>query len=203
VFLDPTTEPTLPGLFAAMLQNTDMMAKEYQRVFGMPIELAADEPNAAYAWVKRIARNGIILVTSNTDIVDAVGSAAGMKDPPLGYGVSSKLRERDEQGWRLGVHPNKFPTQTSVVGLLVAQIADQAPHPNAAKLFVRYLCGEAGHKGKGLEPFKSAGSYPAFKGAEPFANQPKWDDVPLFKFDLDFLYNNYMDMSDYWISVQQ
>ena len=35
---------------------------------------------------------------------------------------------------------------------MVAQIADKCDHPNAAKLFIRWICGEADHTGEGLEP---------------------------------------------------
>jgi iron(III) transport system substrate-binding protein len=202
IFADPGTEPTLAALFAAVLQNPDVMAGEYQRVFGKPIELAPDEANAAYAWIKRLARNGPILETSQTGIVEAVGGAAGMKAPPLGYAVSSKLRERERQNWRLAVNPKKIPTPTSNVQLMLAQIADQAPHPNAAKLFVRYLCGEAGHQGEGLDPFKHSGGYFPFKNVTTFENQPKWEDISRFTADLDYLYNNYLDAYDYWLSVQ-
>jgi iron(III) transport system substrate-binding protein len=202
IFLDPAGEPDLPVLFTSMVQHPDIMAREYERVFGAPIQLAADEPNAAYAWIKRVARNGVILETSNTNIVKNVGGAAGMKDPPIGYGVSSKLRERDIQDWRLGVNPARFQTPTTAVSFMIAQVANEAPHPNAAKLFLRYLFGETNHQGKGIEPFMSAGSYPVFTDAVPFPNQPVWDSIPKFDLDLDYYYQNYLDVLDYWISVQ-
>lgn len=98
VLLDPSGEPDLPVLFACMVQHADEMAADYQRVFGKKIVLASDEPNAGYAWIKRIAKNNPILETSNSNIVKDVGGAPNMKEAPLGYGVSSKLRERDIQG---------------------------------------------------------------------------------------------------------
>ena len=95
IFLDPSGEPDFPVLATCMVQNADMMAEEYKRVFGEEIVLDKDEPNAGYAWLKRMAANDPIMETSNSNIVKDVGGAPDMVDPPIGYGVSSKLRERD------------------------------------------------------------------------------------------------------------
>jgi iron(III) transport system substrate-binding protein len=202
IFLDPSGEPDLPVLFTAMVQHSDIMEKEYEKVFGEPITLEANEPDAAHAWINRVAKNGVILETSNSNIVKAVGGAKGMTDPPIGYGVSSKLRERDLQGFVLGVEPDKFDTPTTCISFMVAQIADQCEHPNAAKLFVRYLCGEADHSGKGLQPFLTAGSYPVFPDVPPIDGTPDYDSIPKFELDLDYYYDNYLDVYDYWLSVQ-
>lgn len=128
-----------------------------------------------------------------------------MVDPPIGYGVSSKLRERDLQGYLLGVDPGAFEDQTptTAISFMVAQIADKCEHPNAAKLFIRWICGEADHTGEGLKPFLTAGSYPVFPDApEVDADQPALEDVPTFPLDLTYYYENYYDVYDYWISVQ-
>lgn len=205
IFLDPTGEPDLIVLFTAMIQYADQMAADYERVFGEPIVLADNEPTAAHAWINRVAKNGVIIESSNTNIVKNVGGAAGMVDPPIGYGVSSKLRERDLQGYLLGVDPGAFEdeTPTTAISFMVAQIADKCEHPNAAKLFIRWICGEADHTGEGLEPFLTAGSYPVFPDApEVDADQPALEDVPTFPLDLTYYYDNYYDVYDYWISVQ-
>lgn len=205
IFLDPTGEPDLIVLFTAMIQYADQMAADYGRVFGEPIVLAANEPTAAHAWINRVAKNGVIIESSNTNIVKNVGGAADMQDPPLGYGVSSKLRERDQQGYYLGVDPSAFQdeTPTTAISFMIAQIADNCQHPNAAKLFIRFLCGETDHTGEGLAPFLTAGSYPVFPDAPTLdIDQPAFDSIPTFPLDLDYYYENYYDVYDYWISVQ-
>ena len=205
IFLDPTGEPDLIVLFTAMIQYADQMAADYERVFGEPIVLAANEPTAAHAWINRVAKNGVIIESSNTNIVKNVGGAADMQDPPLGYGVSSKLRERDQQGYYLGVDPSAFQdeTPTTAISFMIAQIADNCQHPNAAKLFIRFLCGETDHTGEGLAPFLTAGSYPVFPDAPTLdIDQPAFDSIPTFPLDLDYYYENYYDVYDYWISVQ-
>ncbi len=202
IFLDPSGEPDLPVLFTAMVMHSDMLEKSYEETFGEPIELAENEPDAAHAWINRVAKNGVILETSNTNIVKSVGGAKGMENPPIGYGVSSKLRERDLQGFVLGVEPDKFGMPSTCISFMVAQVADHCEHPNAAKLFIRYLCGEKEHNGKGLQPFLTAGSYPVFSDAPEIPGNPDWDTIPKFELDLDYYYDNYLDVYDYWLSVQ-
>lgn len=205
VFLDPNGEPDLIVLFENLIKYADLMAADYERVFGEPITLADNEPTAGHAWINRVAKNGVIIETSNTNIVKAVGGAQGMTDAPLGYGVSSKLRERDQQGFVLGVDPAHFEDQTptTAVSFMIAQIADHCEHPNGAKLFVRWICGEADGQGEGLAPFITAGSYPVFPNA-PVADveQPAFDSIPKFDLDLQYYYENYYDVYDYWVSVQ-
>lgn len=205
IFLDPTGEPDLIVLFTAMIQHADLMAEDYERVFGEKIALGVDEPTAAHAWINRVAKNGVIIESSNTNIVKSVGGSKGMTNPPIGYGVSSKLRERDQQGYCLGVDPSAFQdkTPTTAISFMIAQVADKAPHPNAAKLFVRFIAGEADHSGDGLKPFLTAGSYPVFPGASVEGiEMPDFDSIPKFDLDLDYYYDNYYDVYDYWISVQ-
>ena len=149
-----------------------------------------------------MAQNHPIIETKNGNIVKDVGGAPDMKEAPIGYGVSSKLRERDKQDFRLGVNPAKFDTPTTAVSFMVAQIADHAPHVAAAKLFVRFICGEADHNGPGIVPFMTAGSYSVFPDAINTAEMPAYDDIPKFETDFDFWYDNYLDISDYWIAVQ-
>ena len=202
IFLDPSGEPDLPVLFTAMVQHSDLLEADYEKVFGEPIVLADNEPDAAHAWINRVAKNGVILETSNTNIVKAVGGAKGMTDPPIGYGVSSKLRERDLQDFVLGVEPDKFDMPTTCISFMIAQIADQCEHPNAAKLFIRYLCGEADHQGKGLQPCLTAGDPQGWRDAARSGGSPDYDSIPKFELDLDYYYDNYLDVYDYWLSVQ-
>ena len=93
--------------------------------------------------------------------------------------------------------------RVDIGSISIAQIADHCEHPNGAKLFVRWICGEADGQGEGLAPFITAGSYPVFPNA-PVADveQPAFDSIPKFDLDLQYYYENYYDVYDYWVSVQ-
>jgi iron(III) transport system substrate-binding protein len=201
IFEDPARVAGTIAAFIVMTKYNDELAKDYERVFGTPLKLENDEPSVAYALIKRMAKNGPVLEPSLTNIVKSVGGAAGIRNPPIGFGSSAKLRERDIQGWRLGANPSKIKFPASLPAYAIIQVADKAPHPNAAKLFSRFVCGEAGHKGKGLETFLTAGSYPVFSDVEIKVPQPGFGSVSLFT-DIDYLYENFQDIYDYWISVQ-
>ena len=203
--LDPTRSSDMIVLFSCLIQNADLMAEDYERVFGEPIVLADDEPTAAHAWIKRMARNGIIIESSDSNIAKDVGGTTGMTEAPVGYGISAMLRKRDQQGYVLGVDPDAFEdkTPTSAISFVIVEIADHCEHPNAAKLFVRYICGEVGHTGEGLAPFQVAGSYQVFPDAPdiPF-EQPSFDEIHKFDLDMEYYYESYYDVYDYWLSVQ-
>ena len=68
MFLDPSGEPDLPVLLAAMVQHSDLLEADYEKVFGEPIQLADNEPDAAHAWINRVAKNGAIMAVSYTHL---------------------------------------------------------------------------------------------------------------------------------------
>lgn len=149
MIVDPLTDVGYMALLTTIVENADLMAEAYKEEFGEEIVLADDEPNAGYAFLKRFAQNNPIFETSSNNIVKAVG-AAGQKDAPLGYAVSSKLRERDQQGWLLGVDPLNFAPANGIYGMNVVEIADHAPNPDGAKLLIRYLTGDADGTARGI-----------------------------------------------------
>lgn len=200
--LDPTGEPGILVLFAAMMQQEEEFAADYKREFGEDIVLADNEPTAVHALIRRMAQNSPIMESSNNNVVAAVGGTSGMTEAPLGYAVSSKLREVERQGWSLAVDPGKFHTNTTIYGLNCVQIANEAPHPNAAKLFLRYVVGEADHKGRGFDQFLTVGGFSIFPdGPDAPGNIPQ-SEIGIFPLDWDYYYSKYLDTRDYWISVQ-
>jgi iron(III) transport system substrate-binding protein len=177
------------------------MAEDYKKVFGKDIELASDEPNAGYAFIKRFAQNSPIFESSSGGIVKNVGTK-GQKKAPVGYAASSKMREAVDQGFALGSDPVNFSPAVAIYGLNILEIVNEAPHPNAAKLLIRFLNGEADGKGPGFKPFNTQGGWSA-RSIVPLAegNIP-FNDIPLFETDLDYVYENIQNVQDYWLSVQ-
>ena len=189
------------ALLTTIIENSDLMAKAYEEEFGTPIVLAADEPDAGHAFLKRFAQNRPVFETSSNGVVKAVG-ASGQSDPPVGYAVSSKLRERDEQGYPLGVDPLNFKPAVGIYGMNIVEIADGAPNPDGAKLVVRYLAGEADGNGNGFAPYNTVGGWsirrdgPSAKGNVPF------EEVKTFPQDMEYTYQHIKEVQDYWVSVQ-
>jgi iron(III) transport system substrate-binding protein len=74
-------------------------------------------------------------------------------------------------------------------------IATNAPHPNAAKLFIRFILSEAG-----FEPWNEIGTYPAAEGL-PTAeeNLPLAELMPqVWEMDPVFDWENVSKVRDFW-----
>ncbi len=201
LFTDPMENSGYMALLTTMVQNDDLMAEDYKKVFGKDIELAPDEPNAGYAFIKRFAQNNPIYESSSGGIVKNVGTP-GQTTAPVGYAASSKLREREDQGYVIDSDPVNFSPAIGIYGLNTLSIVNEAPHPNAAKLLIRFLMGEADGKGKGFEPFNTLGGWSARSNVPLAEGNIPFNDIPLFETDLEFVYENIQDVRDYWLSVQ-
>lgn len=141
VIRDPEITSTNISFFAEIVTKADEMAAAYKDYFGQEVELTTD--NAGWEFLKRLAQNKVVVVGSDTDVAEAVG-ARGQSDPPIGFSTVGKLRLNEEQNLVSGVAENVIvPTNGyhyPAYGLLVSN----APHLNAAKLFIRVLLTDAG-----------------------------------------------------------
>ena len=183
-----------------IVENADMMEESYKEEFGEDIVLEEDEPNAGYAFLKRFARNNPIFETSSNNVVKAVG-AAGQEEAPLGYAVTSKIRERDQQGYLLGAVDN-FSPAIGIYGMNVVEIADHAPNPDGAKLLIRYLTGDADGTARGFEPYNTLGGWSVRSVVPQIDGNIPFEDLNVFPQDLNYTYDHLNEVQEYWISVQ-
>jgi len=140
IMRDPEITSTNVSFFAEIVANGDQMAAAYKDYFGKDIKLTTE--NAGWEFLKRLAQNRVVTVGSDDDVAEAVGSR-GQTNPPVGFSTVGKLRLNEEQNLALDVAEGIVPTNGyhyPAYGLLVGN----APHPNAAKLFIRVLLTDAG-----------------------------------------------------------
>jgi len=201
VFPDPQkVYMALQGLTVITL-NADAMAQEYEKVFGKPIELEEGVPNAGYQWIKDLLKNEPVLTSSSGDAATAIGSF-GQTNPPVGFTTYSKIRNTMKGEIAFDVMWGMTPVIgfTEETGLA---IANQAPHPNAAKLLIKWMKGDA-TGGQGFTPFFVPGDYstrtdaPAPEGAKPW-NEVK-DMVWTAANDTPYIYQNAIAVRDFWIA---
>lgn len=195
---NPLSTPENQGLFLAMIQNADEMAKAYKEEFGEDILLNGTE-NAGYEFIKRLMENDLIYTDSDGEIAEAIG-AEGQTDPPFGIVVSSKIRDRFKKGFKIAAVQDIKP-RDGVMAPAMLLIVDQAPHVNAAKLLIRWMAGEADGKGAGFKPFLVPGSWPTRSDIEP-VDTPPIDSLNLWDFDLDFNYENINKLRDFLLTLQ-
>ncbi len=149
------------SVLTTFVQRADDFAKAYKEAFGKDIVLDKDVPNAAYQWIREFLKNDPVFTGSDGDVSKFVGTK-GQKEPPLGWVDYAKYR--DVIAGKLvfepvlDVKPVCCIFYQSYIGII-----DQAPHPNAAKLMVRWLMGD-NKGGLGYSPWFVPGDYSPRRG---------------------------------------
>ncbi|MDX9914718.1 MAG: ABC transporter substrate-binding protein [Sphaerochaeta sp.] len=140
-FRDPSTTPANLGFFVTMTkpEYAAKLEKAYRDYYGKPIQLT--EKNAGWEFIVRFFKNDPVVLRSDGDVGDAVG-APGQKNAPIGFYTYSKQRDNDI-GLRLATAFEMEPFIGYASGTHVV-VVNGSPHPNAARLFVRYLLTEEG-----------------------------------------------------------
>ncbi|WP_208543881.1 ABC transporter substrate-binding protein [Paenibacillus protaetiae] len=190
---DPLSSPAFMDLFTTMVINSDDMAAAYKEKFGKDIELHGTE-NAGYEFIKELFDNGLIVLKGSDDVLDAIGKA---DSDALGLAVSGDVSKNEEKGWSIQpIYDIKPKTSVPDSGYLF--IAEKAPHEAAAKLFIRWMMGETDGKGEGLAPFNEVGSWVPRSDVQT-KNDIPYEDLNLWLFDGDALYNTAPKVRDFWI----
>lgn len=196
-------------VFLAMLvQHADAMAAAYEREFGRPFQPTPDAPNAGYAWIKAMVENGLVLTQSDGDASKAVGTATG-PNPPFAISCSSSKIRDNEKGQKLAVCWDLLPMAGTTKTNFLA-IANLAPHPNAAKLLIRFMLGDA-TGGVGFAPFYVAGQWSPRTDVPAKLPTPatlRWvltlDELrnKTWFYDYDWLYTHIVEVQDFWLSLR-
>lgn len=192
---DPINSSDTMDLFLSFVQHADEMAEAYKAKYGKEIELNGTD-NAGYEFFKRLLDNDVVLVKSSDEAVESVG-AGGQTNPPLAIAAASKLREVEEKGLKVGAVWDMQP-RLSVKGPAYLYVTNNAPHPNAAKLMIRWMAGEADGSGEGFQPYNVAGSYSSHPNVVREENIPL-DQLKLWDYDADFFYDNFVKFREFWI----
>jgi iron(III) transport system substrate-binding protein len=217
VMADPLRSATVFLQLATVVQQHEFMAADYERVFGEPLTLSPGVENAGYEWLYRLLQNDPVIIDSSTRLREVVG-APGQANPPLTLDSLTSLRFNELSGFEIGV----VEAIPGVIYPTYMGIARQAPHPNAAKLFIRYLLGpddltqvssaeleEPYTEGRsldllgGLAPWYDPGAFSPRQGAplHPLAEH-LWDTMTFWVEDGDFIWDEGPRLMDFWIIHQ-
>lgn len=198
VFQDASYNMAYLAMFTTMIQHSDDMAEDYKNFFGEEIVLEDDEPTVGHAYIKRFLANDPIIAKGSNEVIEMVG-AAGQTNPPVGYSSSVKLRQREEKGFHIDYAPLELMPSNGIYAMNFLGVANEAPHPNGAKLFIKYIMGEEDGQGRGYSPFISLGTWPARPENPSVEGNLDLADIPLWPSDFDYVYNNIQDVREYWI----
>jgi iron(III) transport system substrate-binding protein len=195
---DPISDNSTTAKVTLIVQYADEFAEAYQNLYGQDWTTdeayGDDTPNAGYLYIKKLAQNqpGI---QPGGDEVDAAFATLGM-DPAVepGYGWTGLSSYENTLDGELamapcyGLEPRVGILKTGYLG-----VANYAPHPNAAKLFIKFALSQEGFK-----PWSKMGTYPPVVGVEVPEGMPALDDIALWPSDDVFAYQNMSQVRDFW-----
>lgn len=204
---------SLMGL-AALVQNPDEMAAAYKRLTGEDIVLSDGVPDAGYEFVKRMLDNDIVIFKSGSKLADAAGKP-GQSDPLIAFTNMTYIARNDGKGNVNAIMANLDPASKMVYPTFMS-IGANAPHPNAAKVFIAYLLGNPDMnldtvlekpytKGasfdmlQGLAPYHDAGSVSPRSDVPLPAGGEIWDEMKGWSITADFMWEQGPKLRDFWL----
>lgn len=196
---DPMLTEENLNFLQTVVQHSNEMEAAYEKEFGEKLQLSDGVTNAGEEFIKRLIENGIVLTSSDGDAAMSVGTA-GQSDPPLTLSVaSSKIRYNDSKEAKLAIAWNVEPK----VGITKANhlvMAANAPHPNAAKILIRYLLGDSNGEG-GMSPFNVPGGWSSRSDVTPKGDK-HLDDLKDYTWfiDYDYVYDYGLEVRDFWMT---
>ncbi|MBQ7564975.1 MAG: ABC transporter substrate-binding protein [Lachnospiraceae bacterium] len=154
----------------AVWQNDEALSEAYRHYTGTELSIPEGKTASQLFW-ERVSKN-MVFTNSSDEVAEALQNG----DADLGIAVSSKLRLKDV-GYQMEAAYRMDPfcgCRTSFAVML----AKDSENINTARLFIRYLLGEADGRGEGILPFCTEGTWSA-RDDIPDANP-----VPLSETDL-------------------
>jgi len=194
---NPIENGTQANVMQTILQHPKEMAAAYKAEFGKKVKYSKGlkkalkknrnlgKADAAKEWLYRLLKNKPIFLASTTKIYKNV-SDVKQKNPPLGISTFSKMRKY-KKGVYQGLPAYNVKPVFGVSYPTALTIADRAPHPNAAKLLVRYMVEE------GFKPWNVMGDYAARSDVEKQQVKkfkiPPYKKVKLWQIDQAYVYD--------------
>lgn len=171
------------------------LEKAYKELTGEDLQLSDGCENAGYEFLKRLHANKPIMTSSSDEIAESVGTR-GQANPPIGFAASSKLRKNIDNDWCL-VPVNLYPT-TGIPAINTVYIVEGSEHPNAAKLYIRFMLGGTDGDTRGNDPFNTLGGWPVRDDIDPAEGSFPFSELNVSPFEPMDIYNNINIVRDFW-----
>jgi iron(III) transport system substrate-binding protein len=200
---NPLSDPSTTAKFTLIVEHADEMAAAYKELYGKEWTTdpaaAADAfgvapENAGYLFIRKLAQNQPILEPGG-DEVDEAYASLGM-DPAVepGYGFTGWDSYETTMDGELAMAP--CLTIKPAIGIMKSgylAIANKAPHPNAAKLFIKFILSPEGSK-----PWTAIGIYPAAEGLPLAEGMPPLGTYNMWASDDLFAWENNSIVRDFF-----
>jgi iron(III) transport system substrate-binding protein len=193
---NPTRSVTTLAFLAMIVKDSDMMVQAYEDLYGIPLALNSGE-NAGEVFIQRLVANEVIIVNSSEEATEAVGFP-GSRSPAVGIIASSKIRARD-LGYEITIQYDMEPFAGMYAPINI-MMAGGAKNVNAAKLFIRWLLGEANGQGEGYEPYLQSGAWSVRSDVRDDSGI-RSEELNLLRMDAVYMYENYDKFLEFWESL--
>ncbi len=194
---DPLAEADKISLFVTTIKHGDDMAAAYKEYFGTEWTTDADyddtTTNAGWLWIKKFAKApNMVVMPGGDEILEAMGTI-GMTDP-AGVANNSYSKVRDTINGEIAVWACEgIKPALGTSGVTHLAITSMAPHPNAAKLYIRFALTK-----EGSEPWNVLGDWPGRTDLAAPEGAPAFKDVGLWPDDGLLMYQIGSEVRDFW-----
>ena len=213
---DPMRSESTFNYISNLVNHHEELLAAYEAEYGT-LEYTCGIENAGYELIYRVLKNDPVLQSSSENVAKAVGTP-GQENPPISFYVGTSKLTLNESAGLVNAIADIEPVDVQV-GETYMAISAFAPHPNAAKLWVRwtmgtpepielglteleppYYAGDNLRYLQGFQPWFGPGNanpmlgYPRAQGA--ISLDPPTQVWPL---DMEFIWNNALDIQDFWL----
>jgi iron(III) transport system substrate-binding protein len=194
---DPLSEADKIGFYVTVIAHGDEMAEAYLAEEGKEWttdpDYGEDTPNAGWLWVKKFAKSpNLVLMPGGDEVIEAMASK-GMTET-AGMAMTSYSKIRDTVAGEIafgaceGIQPALGTSSVTYLG-----IANNAAHPNAAKLYIKYALTE-----EGREPWNVLGNWPGRTDLAAPEGAPAFSESGLWPEDYIAIYQQASQVRDFW-----
>ena len=200
---NPLVDPSTNAKMTLLVQHADEMAQAYKDLYGKdwtedemagPDAFGVAPENAGYLFLRKLARNSPVLEPGGDEVDEAYASLGMDKSVEPGYGLTGWDSYETTLDGELAMAP--CLTLEPTVGIKKNSylgIANKAPHPNAAKLFIKFILTE-----EGMKPWTAIGIYPGAEGLPLAEGMPALGTYKLWPSDDAFAWANNSKVRDFF-----
>ncbi len=191
---DPLNDASTLSKLITYAYHAEEMKAAYVALYGKEPVLDADTPDAGWLWLKRFAQNAPVPQPGG-DEVDSAFATPGMTESYLAF--TSYSNYPDVQDGNLAFEPC-WGLQPVIGAQSQSYLAviNQAPHPNAAKLFIRFITSE-----EGRDPWAKFGTYFPDSTYEVPEGQKTLDEIFTMTWFIEekYAYDNLVQARDFYL----
>ena len=194
---DPLSMSETLGTMIAIINHSSDMAASYKKEFGTALKVKKGE-TAGHEFIRRLLANDPVFMPSSDDVIEALGQGT---QEVVGISVTPKLRNVIMKNYPLKVAWKMEPA-LGVSSKAYLVMLRKAPHPNATKLFIKWMMGD-NKAGEGYEPFFVPGSFAGRFDVPPPPSTPATSELKIWSEDPAFTWQNGLKVRDFWMLTKK